>query len=136
MNIKVRYFSESGNTKKVADAIAQELDINAEPITKGISNDTDILFLGGGVYWAGIHGELKNFILSLDNSVKKVAVFSTAAISKSAYKQIKKILVDKNIFVYENEFHCRGEFSNRHKDRPNDEDLNLAKQFAREIMKE
>ncbi len=135
MNIQVRYLSKSGNTKKVADAIAEEVGVKAESINKGIYEDTDILFLGGAVYWAGVDNELKKFILGLDNKVKKVAVFSTAAITKSAYGEIRKLLKDKNIDVCESEFHCRGEFLKLHKDRPNALDLNRSKQFAREITR-
>jgi flavodoxin len=135
MNIKVRYFSKSGNTKKVAEAISEELGVSAEPISKGISGDTDILFLGGAVYWAGVDNELKKFILNLDNSVKKVAIFSTASIVKSAYPEIKKLLEARNIKVFDAEFHCRGEFLKLHKERPNAEDLKLAREFARKIIK-
>ena len=34
MNIKVVYHSESGSTKKVAEAIAAAVDVSAEPITE------------------------------------------------------------------------------------------------------
>ena len=34
------------------------------------------------------------------------------------------------------EFHCRGEFRSLHKGRPNEEDLNAAAAFAKEIVKE
>lgn len=135
MNIEVRYYSKSGNTKKVADAIAEEVGVLAESIDNKLSKETDILFLGGALYWAGIDGELKNFINNLDNSVKKVAIFSTASIAKSAYGDIKKLLEAKNIYVYENEFHCRGEFKMLHKGRPNIDDLSRARKFARSIVK-
>lgn len=133
MNIQVRYLSKSGNTKKVADAIAKEVGVTAETLEKGISGDTDILFLGGAMYWAGVDSKLKKFILGLDCSVKKVAIFSTTAVVKSAYPEIKKLLIAKNIFVYDNEFHCKGEFLKFHKGRPNADDLEIAKQFAREV---
>lgn len=135
MNIQVRYLSKSGNTKKVAEAIADELGVLAEPITKGISGEVDILFLGGAIYWAGVDNDLKKFILNLDSSVKKVAIFSTTAITKSAYEDIKKLFKTKDIQVMEKEFHCRGEFSKFHRGRPNTEDLKLAAEFAREIVK-
>lgn len=135
MKIEVRYLSKSGNTEKVAQAIAKEVGVIAEPITKGISKNTDILFLGGAVYWAGIDSELKNFILSLDSNVKKVAIFSTTAIVKSAYPEMSKLLKSKNILICDTEFHCKGKFSKFHKERPNAEDLTLAKQFARQILK-
>ena len=75
MNIQVRYLSKSGNTKKVAEAIAEEVGIIAQSITEKDSKDIDILFLGGAIYWAGVDSELKKFILGLDKSVKKVAIF-------------------------------------------------------------
>lgn len=74
MNIEVRYLSKSGNTKKLADAIARELGITAKPITQAVPTNTDILFLGGAVYWGGINGELKDFIKTLGGKVKKTAV--------------------------------------------------------------
>jgi flavodoxin len=135
MNIEVRYYSKSGNTKKVADAIGDEVGVSAESIEKRLSGETNILFLGGALYWAGIDNELKNFINNLDSSVKKVAIFSTASIAKSAYGEIRKMLEAKKIYVYDNEFHCRGEFKLLHKGRPNADDLSLAKKFARSIIK-
>lgn len=131
MNIEVRYLSKSGNTEKIAKAIAEEVGVVAEPITKGISKKTDILFLGGAVYGAGIDLKLKDFILSLDNSVKEVVVFSTAAVISSAYPQMKKLLEKKGIKVSNKEFHCRGQFLIAHKGRPNADDIKLAKEFAR-----
>ena len=65
-----------------------------------------------------------------------MAIFSTTAITKSAYGEIKKLLKIKGTAVYDNEFHCKGEFSKFHKGRPNAEDLKLAKEFARESIKE
>lgn len=135
MNIEVRYLSKSGNTKKVADAIASELGVLAQPITREVSKNTDILFIGGALYWAGIDSDLKKFIMNLDSTVKKVAVFSTASIAKSAYPEMKKLLEARGIKVSSDEFHCRGEFMKLHKNRPNQEDLILAKKFARDIVK-
>lgn len=135
MNIEVRYLSKSGNTKKLADAIAGELGIAAEPITQSLPINTDILFLGGAVYWGGIDGELKRFIATLGGKVKKVAVFGTAALVPSAYPQMKKLIAAQHVTVLEKEFHCRGEFNKIHNGRPNAEDLRLAREFAQEAVK-
>lgn len=135
MNIEVRYLSKSGNTKKLADAIAGELGISAKPITQVVPANTDILFLGGAVYWGGVDGELKRFITTLGGKVKKVAVFSTAAVVPSAYPQMKKLIKAQRLNVLEREFHCRGEFMKIHGGHPNAEDLQLAKQFAQETIK-
>ncbi len=135
MNAEVRYLSKSGNTKKVAEAIASELSLTAKPISQDIPADTDILFLGGAVYAAGINKQLKEFIHSISGKTKKVAVFSTSAILPSAYPQMKKILESNGIPVANDEFHCRGEFSRLHKGHPNGNDLSEAKQFARKFSK-
>lgn len=136
MNIEVRYLSKSGNTKKLADAIARELGITAKPITQAVPTNTDILFLGGAVYWGGIDGELKDFIKTLDGKVKKTAVFSTAAIVPSAYPQMSKLIKAQHVTVLEKEFHCRGEFKKIHGGHPNSRDLQLAGEFAREVVQE
>lgn len=135
MNIEVRYLSKSGNTKKLADAIAGELGITAKPITQAVPANTDILFLGGAVYWGGVDGELKKFIASLGGRAKKVAVFSTAAIVPSAYPQMKNLIKAQRLNVLEHEFHCRGAFSKIHSGHPNTEDLRLAREFAQETIK-
>jgi flavodoxin len=131
MNIEVRYLSKSGNTEKIAKAIAEEVGVLAEPITKGVSKKVDILFLGGAVYAAGIDSKLKDFISNLDNNIKEVVVFSTAAVISSAYPQMKKSLEKKGIKVSDKEFHCRGQFLISHRGRPNEDDIKLAKEFAR-----
>jgi len=42
--------SRGGNTRKVADAIAEELDIPVGDITASLPGDAGILFLGSGTY--------------------------------------------------------------------------------------
>jgi flavodoxin len=136
MNVEVRYLSKSGNTKKVADAIASALAITAKPISQEIPANTDLLFLGGAVYAAGIDKQLKEFIHSISGKTKEVAIFSTSAILPSAYPQMKKVLESKGFIVAKDEFHCRGEFMKLHKGHPNGDDLSNAKQFARKFIKE
>lgn len=136
MNIEVRYLSKSGNTKKLAEEIAREAGVAAKPITQAVPPDTDLLFLGGAVYWAGVDSELKKFIKGLDNRIRKVAVFSTTAIVTSAYPEMKKLLKAQNLFVLEREFHCRGQFKKVHSGRPNQEDLCAVRQFACEVIKQ
>jgi flavodoxin len=133
MKIEVRYLSKSGNTKKVADAIGNAVSVPAMMINETVPADTDLLFLGGAVYAFGIDDEMKKFIAGLPQSVKKVAVFSTSAIVKSAYDNISKLLSERKIAVYDEGFYTRGEFKFMHKGRPNADDLKLAVEFAKRI---
>ncbi len=84
-NSAVRYFSKSGHTKKIADAIAKAAGCDAKAIPAPINEPVDILFLGSSVYWAGISAEVKNYIKSLDKTkIGKVVVFSTSGLALSA----------------------------------------------------
>lgn len=135
MNIEVRYFTRSGNTKKLADAIGNAVNAPAKSIEEPINGPVDLLFLGGSVYAAGIDKSLRSFIETLKPElIKKVAVFSTAAIIPSAYPEIKKCLKAQSISVDEREFHCRGKFTLMHRDRPNRQDLDTAVAFAKGIL--
>lgn len=136
MIIEVRYFTRSGNTKKLADAIGKAVNVTAQPITKPLNPRTDMLFLGGSVYAGGIDKTLKAFIDSLTpEMVKKVAIFSTAAVVESAYGQMQKQLEAKGIYVCDKEFHCRGSFTIMHRGRPNAKDLEEAARFAKAVLK-
>lgn len=135
MHIEVRYFTRSGNTKRLADAIGGAVSVAAKPISESLSVQVDLLFLGGSVYAGGIDSALKAFIDGLTPAmVKKVAVFSTAAVVESAYKQMKKQLDAKGISVINKEFHCRGSFTVMHRNRPNANDLENAANFAVDVL--
>lgn len=135
MNVAVRYYSQTGNTKKLAETIANAVGTTAQTTDVPISDETDILFLGASVYWAGIDHHVKQFIASLDkNKVKKVAVFSTSALAERAFSSIEKLLNNEGISVIRDNFYCRGEFKFMHKGRPNAQDLKDAKEFAVKII--
>lgn len=127
MNIAVRYFSRSGNTKAVADAIAEAAGVGAISVDEKdavINEPVDILFIGGALYAYGLDGHLKEYLQSLDGAqVKRAAVFSTSWISKHAIDLIRKSLADKGIDVVEEAFHVRN--------KPNEGQLKKAADFAR-----
>ena len=136
MNIAVRYFSRSGNTKKVAKAIAEAVGVQAEECGVPLSGDVDVLFLGGAVYGGGMDKSLRDFIEALTpQSVKNVALFATSAIARKPDKEMEKALLQKNIKIAERRFYCRGSFTLLHRGRPNAEDLKKASDFAAGIIK-
>ena len=134
MDIKVRYYSKSGNTEKLAMAVAAAAGCTAKTVSEPISKQTDILFLGGAIYAGKINKELREFIVNLSaDKVKKVVVFSTAATGDSMWSQVKSLLEEKGIAVADEFFHCRGKFLFANKNRPNDEDLNNAVAFVQKF---
>ena len=134
MNIAIRYYTKTGNTKKLAEALSEAVGVEALTVDSPLTEDVDILFLGSAVYAAGVDSEIKKFIESINVNVGKIVNFSSAALIESTYKQVKKIAEDNNITMAEEEFHCRGAFKFVHRGRPNDEDLRNAQEFAKEII--
>ncbi|MBU3112913.1 flavodoxin family protein [Clostridium lacusfryxellense] len=133
--IAVRYYTQSGNTEKLALRIADTAGIKASTIDKSIDEKVDILFIGASVYWGGIDKNMKKFIDSLSpNMVGKAVVFSTSAMKENAYAQMKDRLEAKGITVENNNFYCRGQFTLLHKNRPNAEDLNHVEEFAKKFL--
>lgn len=133
MTVEIRYFSRGGNTRKLAEAIAQSLGKEALTTDVPLKEDVDILFLGSSVYAYGVDDEVKRFIKGINARIGKVVGFSTAALVKSTYKQVGKLLEEKGIPQATEEFYCKGSFGPMHKGRPNDEDCRKAAAFARKI---
>lgn len=137
MNIEVRYYSRTGNTKKVAEAIAKAVGIEAKDCSAHITEPVDLLFLGGAVYVGGLDKTFQEYVVRLDpKKVKNVALFGTSAITKTPGEETEKLLRQKNIPVLEQHFYCRGALMVMHKGRPNTEDLKHAAEFAITVIDE
>ena len=131
MKYAVRYYTKTGNTKRLAEAIARVLGVEALPISEPVSEPVDILFLGNSYYAFSIDPEIKSFVQSLDrNMVGRIVNFGSAAMLNSTYKKVKAEADKVGISMEEREFHCRGEFKGIHKGRPNAEDIEAAEKFA------
>ena len=134
MKVEVRYFSRGGNTKKLADAIAGAVGVQAKTTAEPLTEDVDILFLGSSVYAYGVDDEVKRFIEEIQVGVGKVVNFSTAALIKSTYKQVGKLLKAKGIPQAKEEFYCKGSFGALHKGKPDAADCEAAARFAKEVV--
>lgn len=134
MNIAVRYYSKSGNTQKLANAISEEIGVKALSVEEKLTNDVDILFLCNSVYWGGVDSHVKDFIKNPGAKVSTLINISTAALTESSYPQIKKLATNANIPISTKEFHCKGSFAALHKGKPNLEDIKAVKAFAKDII--
>ena len=137
MKCAVRYYTKTGNTKKLAEAVAGALGVEALPISAPLEEAVDLLFLGNSYYAFNIDPEVRDFIQSLDKSkVGKIVNFGSAAMLNSTYKKVKAEADKAGIPMAEQEFHCKGEFKGIHKGRPNAEDLEAAAAFAKTLIAE
>ena len=135
MKIAVRYYTKTGNTKRIAEAVAKAAGVEALPISVPVSEPVEILFLGNSYYAFTIDPEVRAFVRSLDkDKIGKIVNFGSAALMNSTWKKVKAEADKVGIPMDEREFHCKGEFKQIHKGRPNEEDLRAAEEFARGII--
>ena len=133
MTYAVRYYTKTGNTKRLAEAMAKELGVEALPISEPVNDAVDYLFLGNSYYAFNIDPEVKAFIQSLDKEkIGKIVNFGSAALLNSTYKKVKKVADKAGIAMDDKEFHCKGEFKGIHKGRPNEADIAAAVQFVKQ----
>ena len=133
MTYAVRYYTKTGNTKRLAEAMAKELGVDALPISEPVNEAVDYLFLGNSYYAFNIDPEVRSFVASLDKEkVGKIVNFGSAAMLNSTYKKVKEVADKTGIPMDEKEFHCKGEFKGIHKGRPNDSDIEAAVQFVKQ----
>ena len=125
MKIAVRYYSRGGNTKKIAEAIAEAVGVEAKTVSEPLAEDVDLLFLGSAPYAFDVDDEVKKFIGGIQVSVGKVVNFSTSAAVKSTRKYVETLLAEKKIPVA---------FAMLHKGRPNEADQKAAADFAKKIL--
>ena len=133
MTFAVRYYTKTGNTKRLAEAIANELGVEVLPITEPVTEPVDVLFLGNSFYAFSIDPEVRVFVTSLDkNKVGKIVNFGSAAMLNSTYKKVKAEADKVGVPMDEKEFHCKGEFKGLHKGRPNEDDIKAAVEFVKQ----
>ena len=135
MKIAVRYYTKTGNTKKLAEAVAEAVGAEALPLSAPVEETVDVLFLGNSYYAFSIDPEVRDFVRSLDSGkVGSIVNFGSAAMLNSTYKKVKAEADKVGIPMDEREFHFKGEFKGLHKGRPNKEDLKAVAEFAKKII--
>lgn len=132
MIIAIRYYSKFGHSKKMADVLAQVAGVNAETVSVPLKGETDMLFLGAGVFLGKVDISVLAFIDSLNPSqVKCVVLFGSSAIVESPVPQMRKRLEQRGIKDSGRSFSCKGSMGPVHAGHPNEKDLSDLKAFAR-----
>lgn len=136
MKNAVRYYSRSGNTKKLAEAIAKAVGATASTTDTPIGEPVDTLFLGGALYAGKIDKHLRTFVENLTpDKVRRIAVFSTAASPQTIQPEVIALLKDKGIEVISEVFSSKGKFLLAHRGHPDEQDCAAAATFAKKIIK-
>lgn len=134
MTAAVRFHTRSGNTKRLAEAAAQELGVKAESVSVPLEERVDILFLGSSVYGGKPDPQVTEFIRANAEKIGKLAVFGSSAMKRSTLGKIKEEAAKLGITVCDKEFNCPGSFMFLHKNRPNDRDCEELKEFVKALL--
>ena len=135
MKFAVRFYTKTGNTKRLAEAVAGAVGTEALPISEPLREPVDILFLGNSYYAFSIDPEVRDFVRGLKKDmVGKIVNFGSAAMLNSTWKKVKAEADRAGIPMEEREFHCRGEFKGIHRGKPDESDLKAAAEFAAKIV--
>lgn len=130
MKIAVSYYTRSGNTGKLAEAIASALGVTARPVADGLEGEADVLFLGSSPYAFDVDDAIKEFVAACAGKVGVIVCFGTSASGMSTRKKIKAAADKAGVKVSEEYFNCPGRFKFMHKGRPNEADAAAAAKFA------
>lgn len=109
--VKIIYATKTKHSKKIALALAKELNVLAENIAdKPSLGKVDLLFIVGGIYGGTSLPSLIEFAKSLDKENIKSVVFVTSSVKKiQGQDAVREILDEKGITVLD-EIHCQGSF--------------------------
>ena len=127
MSAAVRYYSRSGNTKALAEAIARGAGVSAISIDAeeaAINANVEVLFIGGALYAYGLDKRLAAYIGTLKReNIGKAVIFSSAAISRHALDLLRQELTAKGIPVESAAFFARS--------KPGEKQLHAAEEFGK-----
>lgn len=132
---EVVYYSMSGNTGKVAEAIADELGVTAKKIkSMDTLSEDSFIFLGTGCYSAVLPRVIADFIDKNQLKGKKIALFTTSAFGWGKEIAVMENQIrDKGVNIA-GHFNCYGQFLAMKRGHPDQEDLEKARAFARLIV--
>jgi flavodoxin I len=133
----VLYYSMTGNTKKMAMAIAGELGVEA----KSVKAETDvpkdgILFIGSGNYGDRPGDDMTKFIGKTDFASRRVALFGTSGEGEGKEVQAMAEALKQKGAIVIGSYYSKGKaFVVINIGHPNRDELDGARKFAREMVK-
>ena len=161
MNSLVLFYSETGNTEKIAKTIYDSLPdekslINIIDLDVNTLSNYDLIFFGCPVHAHSVPKAVKSFLKDLpDNLTSKIALFITYGVPDKMFYEgclstLSKSFQKKSLEVL-GEFHCLGKHSaidllakffpdkvndaKKSDSHPDEADLKAAKKFALDIIK-
>ena len=117
MKILIAYFSQSGNTEKIAKSIfegCQGQDVDIKPVKEvnpSTLNEYELVFLGSGIYASRVNKSLSDLIKSAAALPSKLVFFCSHASLDSyqdGFKVVKRNIKDTDVEIM-GSWDCMGE---------------------------
>lgn len=142
MKAAVIYASKSGNTKKIAEAIAQQIGTQAHNISRDTQypsiENVDIIFIGTGIHAGTPNPDIEKYLTALNlTEPKQFVLFITWGGAGRTDQQVKAklqtILEHQGHRVLRDYFTCYGGWKLLRRGRPNTDDIKSAAEWAEKI---
>ncbi len=151
MNSLIIYRSiHHGNTRKIASAIGDVLQaeiVTPEQVSHNRLKEYDLIGFGSGVYFGKLHRSLGEFVEGIPFMEKgKAFLFFTHGLDHLHWARLGRQPLSEKLeergFEIVGEFGCKGYQNNMpfrlvggiNKGRPNEEDIEASRAFARELL--
>ena len=133
MKNAVIYYTKLGHSKKIAQAVADELAVKAQDIRENPEvKDNDQLYIVSGIYGGVSAPELLDYLQTLDpKQVKKAFLLTSSGGKTTPATNVRAVLTELGIPVAEDEFTCQGAIFFWGIGHPNKIDLQNAIEFVR-----
>ena len=128
--IAIRYCTQTGHSKALAEAIAEALETEALDISAGLDEPVDQLFLCSGMYAFSLDKRLIGFLETHGKDAGEIVSVCSSASGRSTRKALQKVTDRLGLALSGHEFCCRGAFHILSKGHPDGEDLRAAANFA------
>jgi len=130
----VVYYSKTGNTRRIAEAVARGAGARCLPVESAGEIGDELLFVGTPVHFFGPSKPILRFLRGRDWSGKRVALFCTYAGlgNKRTLRKMRREVERRGGKVV-GEFSCKGRFRFLGKGRPTSEDEKRAEEFGKTV---
>jgi flavodoxin len=130
----VVYYSRTGNTRRIAEAVARGAGARCLPVESAGEVREELVFVGTPVHSFGPSKPILQFLRGRDWSGKRVALFCTYAGlgNRRTLRRMRKEVEGRGGKVV-GEFSCRGRFKFLGKGRPTPEDERRAEEFGKAV---
>jgi flavodoxin len=135
MNVAVVYATVTGHSRKIAQAIAQRLSVEAQDYkSKPTLDSVDLLFMVSGIYAGKSSADFLSYVKEIEPAAVHEVVLITSSMGKTTRQvMVREALEAKGVAVASDEYTCQGNFLFFGWGHPKKEEIDGAADFAQKF---